>query len=278
MAFDHAELTAAWEPLAKDRSCLFKWDGSLYSKPCRNLSADQDTLIVHKDPLEILLSLAPTGFPAQRSVEKALEKLHLGFNILECKAKELNIVISEAADCWRIMCKHIYTLTQDKVKAKPGLQELLDLVHGESQAEASVQEEPLSIEETRRMFEDFDEPDTPDIEMEDEVMITNVTCQCEDCNMGVASAKRGGQRQETKPKEKTLASIGKVAIVSRKGTKKNKNSGSYLMVDGKFFVGLSAFKSADHRSILEDIAKKIESGEVASVSEAKAAIAAILSS
>ena len=123
------------------------------------------------------------------------------------------------------------------------------------------------------MFDDFEEHDRPDIEVDDDVMVTKVTCQCLDCCIGVASAKRGDQRKETKPKEGHQLS--KVKIVNRKASKKQ-SSGTYLMVNGKFFIALSSKQTADHRSILAGMAKNIELGEVTTVSEAKAAIAADL--
>ena len=127
-------------------------------------------------------------------------------------------------------------------------------------------EEPLSIEETRRMFDDFEEHGRPDIEVDDDdVMVTKVTCRCPDCCMGVASAKRGGQRKETKPKEGHQLS--KVKIVNKKASKKQ-SSGTYLMVTGKFFIALSSKQTSDHRSILAGMAKNMELGEVTTVSEA----------
>ena len=48
------------------------------------------------------------------------------------------------------------------------------------------------------------------------------------------------------------------------------------MVNGKFFIALSSKQTVDHRSILAGMAKKIELGEVTTVSEAKAAIVADL--
>ena len=278
VALDHQQLVDAWTPLAKDRSCQFKWDGSLYTKPSRNLNGDQESLMLHLEPLKVLLALAPTGFPAHRQVQKALQQLQQDFNILNCKEQELNIITADAADCWRIMCKHVYTMKKNKIKVKGSLQELLDLVGAECQGETSEpatssMEEPLSIEETRRMFDDFEEHDRPDIEVDDDVMVTKVTCQCLDCCMQVASAKRGGQRKETKPKEGNQLS--KVKIVNRKASKKQ-SSGTYLMVNGKFCIALSSNQTADYRSFLAGMAKKIELGEVTTVSEAKAAIAADL--
>ena len=233
--------------------------------------------MLHLEPLKVLLALAPTGFPAHRQVQKALQQLQQDFNILNCKEQELNIITADAADCWRIMCKHVYTLKKNKIKVKGSLQELLDLVVAESQGEisepaTSSMEEPLSIEETRRMCDDFEEHDRPDIEVDDDVMVTKVTCHGATRSPRSAATEEG-QRKDTKPKEGHQLS--KVKIVNRKASKKQ-SSGTYLMVNGKFFIALSSNQTAAHRSILAGMAKKIELGEVTTVSEAKAARAADL--
>ena len=46
------------------------------------------------------------------------------------KEQELNIITADAADCWRIMSKHVYTMKKNKIKVKGSLQELLDVVGG----------------------------------------------------------------------------------------------------------------------------------------------------
>ena len=120
--------------------------------------------------------------------------------------------------------------------------------------------------------QDFEEHDRPDIEVDDDVMVTKVTCHGF-TRSPCSAATEEGQRKETKPKEGNQLS--KVKIVNRKASKKQ-SSGTYLMVNGKFFIALSSKQTVDHRSILAGMAKKIELGEVTTVSEAKAAIAADL--
>ena len=74
--------------------------------------------MLHLEPLKVLLALAPTGFPAHRQAQKALQQLQQDFNILNCKEQELNIITADAADCWRIMCRHVYTMNKEQYQGQ----------------------------------------------------------------------------------------------------------------------------------------------------------------
>ena len=63
--FQPATLVSMWEELANKRTPGFKWDGSSYAS-ARGQAMDEESLLQHSAALEILLQVAPTGFPAHK--------------------------------------------------------------------------------------------------------------------------------------------------------------------------------------------------------------------
>ena len=81
--FDADILVEKWNDLAALRSPGFSWDGSGYSAS-RTQLIDEDSMLYYASPLQMLLGVAPTGFPAHKCLMEAFEKLHGRHDILGC--------------------------------------------------------------------------------------------------------------------------------------------------------------------------------------------------
>ena len=62
------------DPLASPRSPGFKWDGSGYAST-RGQATDEDSSLQHTVALELLLLIAPTGFPAHKPLTSTFLEL-----------------------------------------------------------------------------------------------------------------------------------------------------------------------------------------------------------
>ena len=69
-------------------------------------------LIKHKAPLDVILSLAETGFPQFSLIRRALFALAETHNIIDAPKKMFWQYAGEAADSWRVLCRHIYELAK----------------------------------------------------------------------------------------------------------------------------------------------------------------------
>jgi hypothetical protein len=105
--FNSADLTQKWTELATLRSPGFSWDGTGYMSS-RSQAIDEESMLTYLEPMLKLLEVAPTGFPAHKSLLATFEALHSKHAILNCDSRFVLRVASMAADNWRVMAKHIY--------------------------------------------------------------------------------------------------------------------------------------------------------------------------
>ena len=57
-------LAAGWQQLAALKDPGFRWDGSQYQSGPRSKHGSSQQLIMHMEPLQVLLGMAPSGFPS----------------------------------------------------------------------------------------------------------------------------------------------------------------------------------------------------------------------
>ena len=105
---------AAFTDLACRTNNKWAWDGTSYPKTKRSQGPNVDSLVVHSEPLKILLQLAPNGYPDPYRLRDLLMKMHFKFNIFEKCKGEAHLNLSNraiiAADRWRIQCRHLVML------------------------------------------------------------------------------------------------------------------------------------------------------------------------
>ena len=100
------ELAHSWSALASLRLPGFSWDGTEYAASRRGLAIDRVGLAKHCAPLQELLRLASSGFPAHARVRDALQHLHSKFRIFgDVPAQDVFRIAAAASDRWRIMAK-----------------------------------------------------------------------------------------------------------------------------------------------------------------------------
>ena len=138
--------------LAKLRHPGFEWDGSAYQASKRSDLGDTEGLARHIVPLSILLKMCSTGFPSHPNLRQALTILQARHHIFK-ECSNVFKVASNAADQWRLMCRHIYNRRREgstEVYLTP-LVDLIVLPSNPSAAEVPPQtpkaEEPTSEEE-----------------------------------------------------------------------------------------------------------------------------------
>ena len=114
--FDVAKLIAGWDKLASQRAPGFKWDCSTYSALSRQSLPDFKGLSAHAPALKVVLELSPSGFPAYSLVRSAIYDLCRMYNIFDnCPPKLQFKYAGEAADAWKILCRHVYELAKSGI-------------------------------------------------------------------------------------------------------------------------------------------------------------------
>jgi hypothetical protein len=152
--------------------------------------------------------------------------LHGQFNILERGPRAVPVAADNAADVWRIMCKHVYHYKKHDRRCTPALHVLMDFIEllsrslqslfrrrvanvlpvksmGLPLAHMALRDidpmEPIDLATAKALFKDIDEEEDPlaDCEVVDaDVEVVSITCTCSGC-MKVPAASRGGQRRES---------------------------------------------------------------------------------
>ena len=130
-------------PIAQQAPGLlgFSWKGTSYTKMSRGLSADQISLGRHSQVLKVLLK-SGGPFPSQVSLRHVLQHLHVQHAILG-EPPDVRVACDEAADCWRIMLRHLHELKKATLKGRqvnPDLKELMDLIIVQPEGEASAEQ------------------------------------------------------------------------------------------------------------------------------------------
>ena len=110
--FECANLVAHWQPLAELKAPGFKWDGSSYGRG-RQDTPNVTDLAKHTAALDPLIDLAPSGFPAHTDLRGTFLALQETTPIMEGPDKYHFNIATDAADNWRVMCRHIYKLKTD---------------------------------------------------------------------------------------------------------------------------------------------------------------------
>ena len=132
--FDPQELYEAWRPTATLVKCDWAWSGDDYKKnKSRGRASHGDTALLeqHKPALLHLLTVAPTGFPAHADLRMTFLKLN---DDEECRifghlgTVQPWHVANEAADVWRLMCRHLYNQKRSGKAGSAALHELLDII------------------------------------------------------------------------------------------------------------------------------------------------------
>ena len=109
------------KPIAEVRKHNWRWDASLYPSLGRNCAPNQPSLAMHREPLTEIIRHANTGFPAHAALRTVFTMLQDHFQVFGDSIPQHRVwrEASEAADSWRVMCKHLYNLK----KGKPPLTE-----------------------------------------------------------------------------------------------------------------------------------------------------------
>ena len=115
MAFVPELLYNEWEPLARKPLWGWSWDCKEYRKS-RWASPDEVILRRFAVPLTSLLTLCPSGFPAQDNLAYTLAMLQENMNVFgQLTAPQAHRTCANAAEIWRTMCKHVYNLSKEKI-------------------------------------------------------------------------------------------------------------------------------------------------------------------
>ena len=141
-SFDPVWLVDRWRPIVAKWSELktppWCWSGSEYPKVNRSHGPHKEALETHADPLLELANLAPSGFPSHTNLSAALYSLHTEFGIfngvidkdLATKTAPISLYtrVSNAADVWRVMLKHVVDLKASRLSASvaPAIKKLYD--------------------------------------------------------------------------------------------------------------------------------------------------------
>ena len=110
--FESSNLGENWKPLAELKEPGFKWDGTSYGRG-RQDTPNVSDLAKHTAALDPLISMAPSGFPAHSDLRAAFLALQEATTIFEGPAKYHFNIATDAADNWRVMCRHLYKLKTD---------------------------------------------------------------------------------------------------------------------------------------------------------------------
>ena len=77
----------------------FAWDGSSYPQGRRGLAVCRDSLILHSEPLEFILTSAPSGFPSHSKLQYMFQHLQGLYRIFgEVMPGDHGRISSESAD------------------------------------------------------------------------------------------------------------------------------------------------------------------------------------
>ena len=232
MAFVPELLYNEWEPLARKPLWGWSWDCKEYRKS-RGASPDEVILRRFAVPLTSLLTLCPSGFPAQDNLAYTLAMLQENMNVFgQLTAPQAHKTCANAAEIWRTMCKHVYNLSKEKIwptrvnnlcaiiihpqkpssstamgsnSALPDTQ--LDSALPDTQPGSALPDtipDTLSPQEVDDMWPKHD-VDADDISDDSgSVELLDVKCNCSECTGVAASrtvpvpvAKEGAQRIET---------------------------------------------------------------------------------
>ena len=103
---DSKQLRKAWQQWLVLKDPGFSWTGGDYGKPTRAQGADREGLLLYKEALAQLLTLAPNGFPSHASLRGAIFSIDEEFDVLGTGAngKSRFRAAAEATDVWRVMC------------------------------------------------------------------------------------------------------------------------------------------------------------------------------
>ena len=93
-------------PLLNLKVVDWAWDGSKFN--ARTPHSLLQSLLQHKPPLQALMSMAPSGFPAHSSMKSGLASCNNDFEIFDCKPGQIDRVTTDSASAWRSMTKCIY--------------------------------------------------------------------------------------------------------------------------------------------------------------------------
>ena len=272
--FSVSDLKAAWKSDAEFKNPGFRWDGSDYTKG-RAGAPDKAGLVKHSRPLAALLKLAPSGFPSHGLVRQTLMDLHSSDKIfVDVGVDRAWKVASDAADVWRVMCKHVYNVAKtpnvpDDLKDLAGLIRTSQPSQSPAPPAAPAPAAP-ALQPHGAEFPDFDgdlEQDDAhgDNDAEDSVEFISEKCMCPDCvaargpvvieedapeaqaggapqeDIEIPDCSRGGQRKQTVSKR--LRIRGKTAPVVNKAQQGSSSSRLGRGTAGKPMKAMKAKKT-----------------------------------
>ena len=212
MHFLPDDLYNCWASLVEVYRNAWSWDCKEYSKS-RAATPDVFTLRRFVVPLQPLLTMCPSGFPAQNNVSEALAMLQEKHQVFgQLTPTQVRKTCTEAADIWRTMCKHVYNLSKEKPWPKlvenlckiiihPGTKPDSPRDMGSDSALSDTQlssalpdtqpgsalpetiPDTLSPEEVENMWpkHEVDIDDISDDSASGSVEIMDVTCKCPEC-------------------------------------------------------------------------------------------------
>ena len=172
---DVERMVELWSPLARLKDPGFGFDGAAYTASHRS-SPDVEGLAMHAEALQHLLREAPSAFPAHAAVVAIMLRLHSEHSILGSglESRFTSRAANLAAEQWRLMCKHVYTLEVTKAAVEDKkVTALIDLVV----IKTKNMSEPTSSC-TATLAEPRSKTKTP---VEDEVVLCSWVCQCREC-------------------------------------------------------------------------------------------------
>ena len=220
--FVSTTLADKWDATAVLKDPGFAWDGTGYGSS-RNQAIDETSMLPYAKALQTLLEVAPSGFPAQKSLKDTFEEMDKRHGILCCDARFVQRAASLASDAWRVMTKHLYNAAQaEKALANKELQQLVKMIRlpsaeddggaalgsggsfdgSPSAAVAAGPEEgdcaDMSAQAVRalfpRMAEGDPEAEKTDVEFSDsDVELCGMKCNCQACREARTVDLTGGE-------------------------------------------------------------------------------------
>ena len=288
--FDVKLLCAELAPYARVKDLQWDWEFSQYAKTRRSQAPDRLGLEKYQEFLKTVLRVAPGGLPSQVRLREVFMYLDQHHCIMAADLRELNkepcVWANDCCDRVRLMLRHIRDLKLSRSTfLSAGVKELVDMLQV---ASPPVEEQAPVAEQApvrRRLLKKVSSTAS--------VVLCNVTCKCSICRrpdivdvdrdtsalaMDVRSPvpvkplefKAALPPQPARRRPSTR--VKNVKVIMRQ---KPHHEG-YLLVEGKYWAGLTEAKCRRYDDVVEQLAKEIDAGLVTDKGQAKLRLAQLV--
>lgn len=198
--FAKHDLVEKWSDLLNLRDAGFQWDGSSYQSN-KSSGINVEGLKLYERPLEGLLQVATSGFPAHLDLRCTFSHLQAKYGILSSDKVVTQQACDDATENWRLMAKMMYNLKKAGTDV-PSLRHLIEIIElpkheshedddsraseprrAEAQDSAEAPPRPESflqlqdVEELYKMDIDIEASDEEGVEVE----MVSMRCSCPEC-------------------------------------------------------------------------------------------------